>query len=207
MKQKDDKYRLSFTACSLRPSESALMATLYLQIKDWDAVVRTVLTENLLQARLHSTLKRITLELRGRLQTLTDTEITYLTTCDPQNRAYLLWIAVCRYYPFIAEFAVEVMRENFFRREMHITMQHFNSFFYTKADDHAKLHNISDQTRGKLRQVIFKMLKETMLISTKNEIKALHFTSEFVQLLRAHSIKDIQYFPVHPEDIIRSQGT
>ncbi len=49
-------------------------------------------------------------EIVSRLQTLNDEELRFLVGADNREQGYMLWIAACRRYTFIGEFAVEVLR-------------------------------------------------------------------------------------------------
>ena len=110
---RNDKYCMSFTTGGLFHHESVNLTVLYLDSKDWNAVRAEVIAENLLQTRTLSTLKRVCREVISRLKTLDAGELDLLVASNPREQGYLLWLAVCRRYGFIAEFAVEVMRERY----------------------------------------------------------------------------------------------
>ena len=103
------RYRISFTSGSLYHRESVRLAELYLLLHDWEEVRIQALRDNLLQARTESTAKRTCREAIARLKTLTESELTFLAEANHQDQAHLLWVAVCRLYRFIADFAVEVL--------------------------------------------------------------------------------------------------
>lgn len=154
------KYNMSFTAGALLQPESVTIAKLYLEVGDWDLVKEKVIAENLLQSRALSTLKRLSHEIIARLETLSIDELTLLTESEYQDQAYILWIAICRYYRFIADFATEVLRERFITFKPDLQHSDFDTFLNRKCDWHSELDSLSVSTRKKLRQVLFKMLRD-----------------------------------------------
>ncbi|MEP6957936.1 MAG: BrxA family protein [Nitrospirota bacterium] len=94
---------MSFTTGGIFHRESVKIATLYLELRDWDAVRDKVLSDNLLQARTRETSKRLCREIISRLNKLSSHELNLLVHATSQEQGYLLWIAVCRRYKFIAD--------------------------------------------------------------------------------------------------------
>lgn len=109
----DDKYRMSFTTGGLFHRESVSVAARYLELGDWKAVRERVMADNLLQCRTVSTLTRVFREVVSRLMTCSREELEYLVRASRRDQGYLLWLAVCRRYGFIARFAVEELRERY----------------------------------------------------------------------------------------------
>ncbi|RLB70496.1 MAG: DUF1819 domain-containing protein, partial [Deltaproteobacteria bacterium] len=100
---------MSFTTGGLFYQESVSLTNLYLKIKNWPEVKETALANNLLQARTQSTAKRVLQEITSRLALLTDSQLKLLATGTRLEQNYLLWLAVCKRYAFIREFALEVL--------------------------------------------------------------------------------------------------
>jgi len=164
------KYRLSFTTGGLYYRESIKLAELYLPLRDWSEVRKQVFAENLLQLNTHSSQVRTYREVSSRLQQLTDIELELLMGSTEQEKCYLLWLAICRQYKFIEEFSVEVLREKFLVMDMSLTHQDYDIFFNRKADWHEELDELSLSTRNKLRQILFRILREAELLSGHNTI-------------------------------------
>jgi hypothetical protein len=192
---------MSFTAGSLFPRESVKLTALYLDLGDWDAVRDKVITENLLQARTLNTLKRVCREVVSRLRTLSQSELEFLVEAIHQEQAYLLWLAVCRRYRFIADFAVEILRERYITLKTDLTYEDFDSFFNRKSEWHSELDEITPATRGKLRQVLFKMLREADLLTANNMINAAMLSPVFLDMINQGSRRDVLYFPVFESDL------
>lgn len=198
---KKERLSMSFTTGSLFHKESITLATLYLPLGNWKAVREKVIAENLLQARTMNTLKRVSREVISRLKTLSANELELLVETNPQEQGYLLWLAVCRRYQFIADFAVEVLRERYITLKTDLGLEDFDSFFNRKSEWHAELDEIRPATRNKLRQVLFKMLREADLLTKENMINAAMLSPDLLAAISRDNRMDIMYFPVFESDL------
>ena len=196
------KYSMSFTTGGLFQRESIRLAELYLNLEDWGAVRDKVITSNLLQARMANTSKRISREIISRLAMLSANELNLLVHGYPQEQAHLLWIAVCRRYRFIADFAIEVLRERYISLKNDLTYENFNSFFNRKSEWHLELEKITHATRNKLRQLLFKILHEADLLAPNNMINTTMLSPRLLELILLEGgQEDILYFPIFESDI------
>ena len=203
---KNEKYSMSFTTGSLFHHESVRLATLYLEFEDWIMVRDKVLSGNLLQARTLNTSKRVCREIISRLKKLGSRELDLLVDTNHQEQLYLLWIAVCRRYKFIADFAVEVLRERYISFKTDLQHEDFDSFFNRKSEWHLELNEISQATRNKLPQVLFEMLREADLLTTKKTINAAMLSAKLIKAIPDQHHQDILFFPVFESDLMeRSQ--
>ena len=192
---------MSFTTGGLFHQETVTLSLLYLELGDWKLLRDKVLDENLLQARTQNTLKRVYREIVSRLKTLSPAELQLLTEADSLKQGYLLWIAACRRYKFIADFAVEVLRERYISLNTTLNKEDFDAFFNKKSEWHAEMNEIKPATRNKLRQVVFKMLREADLLTNNNTIRAAILTQKFLVAISPNHREDISYFPVFESDL------
>jgi len=192
---------MSFTTGSLFHRESVKLAALYLDLGDWNSVRDKVIAENLLQSRTLNTLKRVCREIVSRLKTLSSGELEFLVQGSHQQQAYLLWLAVCRRYRFIADFAVEVLRERYITLKTDLSYEDFDSFFNQKSEWHSELDEIRPATRSKLRQVLFKILREADLLTADNMINAAMLSPRLLDVILQGSRRDVLYFPVFESDL------
>ena len=197
----EDRYSMSFTTGCLFHRESVELASLYLALCDWKAVRDKVIAENFLQARTLNTSKRVCREIISRLRTLSTNELEFLVEASRQEQAYMLWIAICRRYKFIADFAVEVLRERYITLKGTLTHEDFDSFFNRKSEWHSELNEISPITRGKLRQVLFKVLREADLLTTNNTILAAMLSPELLGLFQQSHGRELLYLPVFDAEL------
>jgi hypothetical protein len=192
---------MSFTTGTLFRNESLKLITLYLELGDWKAVGIEVCENNTLQARTISSLKRVSREIISRLKTLSPKEINLFMALSYQEQGYLLWLAVCRRYRFIADFAVEVVRERYLSLKTDLSYEDFDSFFNRKSEWHTKLDEIRPATRHKLRQVLFKMLREADLLTPKNIIIPAVLSPDFIRSIAFENRQDFSCFPVFESDL------
>ncbi|PTQ90927.1 putative inner membrane protein DUF1819 [Nitrosomonas nitrosa] len=192
---------MSFTTGGLFQRESAKLVVLYLNLGDWNSVHNKVITENLLQTRTLNTLKRVCREVVSRLRTLSQDELEFLVESNHQEQAYLLWLAICRRYKFIADFAVEVLRERYITLKADLTFDDFDSFFNRKSEWHLELDEITPATRSKLRQVLFRILHEADLLTTNNMINAAMLSPRLLKMIHQGNRRDVLYFPVFESDL------
>uniref|UniRef100_B3EKR5 Protein of unkown function DUF1819 putative inner membrane n=1 Tax=Chlorobium phaeobacteroides (strain BS1) TaxID=331678 RepID=B3EKR5_CHLPB len=197
----NDRYSMSFTTGSLFHRESVKLAALYLDLGDWNSVRDKVIAENLLQTRTLNTLKRVCREIISRLRTMNPGELDFLVEGSHQEQAYLLWLAVCRRYRFIADFAVEVLRERYITLKADLTHEDFDSFFNRKSEWHLELDEITPATRSKLRQVLFKILREADLLAANNMINAAMLSPRLSDVIHRGSRRDVSYFPLFESDL------
>ena len=196
-----ESYRISFTSGSLYHRESVKLAELYPSYGDWERVSAHALRDNVLQARTESTAKRTCREVIARLKTLNGSEVSFLVEANHQDQAHLLWVAVCRLYRFVADFAVEVLHERFVAMKLDLSFEDFDAFYNRKSEWHSELDNASASTRDKLRQVLFRMLREAGLLAKDKTISAILPSPRLVELLRQNNPDEFFYFPVHESDI------
>ncbi len=196
-----DKYRLSFTTGGLYYRESIKLAELYLALRDWSEVRQKVLAENLLQLNTHSSQVRTYREVSSRLQQLSDIELELFMDCSEQDKRYLLWLAICRYYVFIEQFAVEVLREKFLSMDMNLPHHDYDVFFNRKSEWHDELDALSQSTRNKLRQILFRILVEVGLLSKNNSIIPAIITPRVAREIFKPSNSQAVIYPISDADL------
>ncbi|MCJ7529872.1 MAG: DUF1819 family protein [Anaerolineales bacterium] len=164
------EYKTSFTTGSLFFREAITVTELYFKLGGWSLVRNNMLENNLLQARTQSSFKRTLQELLQRLQCLTKDQLQILVDGSRQEQNQILWLAVCKHYRIIYEFAIEVIREKFLRLDLTISYLDYDVFFNSKAEWHEGLDQLTNATKKKLRQVLFRILHEAEIISSSNSI-------------------------------------
>ena len=195
------KYSMSFTAGSIFFQESVKFAELYLEFGNWDETKNYIIHQNILQARTLNTSKRICTEIISRLKTMNKQELEFLLDSSSQDQAYLLWLAICRRYQFIGDFAIEVIRERFISLKTDLNYIDFDSFFNQKSEWHVELENIKPSTRNKLRQVLFKILREADLLTENNLINVATLSPNLIEIICRNDKQEILYFPLFESNL------
>src|SRR4051794_11237622 len=187
------RYALSFTTGALLAREAASLAPLYLEERDWEKVRDRAVEDNLLQARTHRTGVRLVRETVKRLSVLSDQEVELMDELTAPERGHLMWVAACRRYGLIGEFAEEVVRERFLLLASTLQYEDFDGFVRSKAVWHDELARIRDSTMQKLRSNVFKMLVESELLSEGGHIIPAVLSERLVALLRKRAPSDVRF--------------
>lgn len=191
-----ERYALSFTSGGgLLMREAAVVASLYLAVRNWEEVRTIGIAQNVLQARTSSSSLRVIRETVQRLSTLTDAEITLLDDAGPGEQQILVWAATCRRYGLIAEFAEEVVRERFLLRTPTLSADDFDRFLLGKSLWHPELDDLKSSTRMKLRQSMFRMLRDAGLLTQGGNIIPAMMSERVIDTLNRRIPSDIRFFP------------
>jgi hypothetical protein len=195
------RYQISFTTGGLFIREAAKAAELYFQLGDWDAVRAEIRRGNLLLARTQTALTRTSCELVQRLQGLTRSQLEILADGSRQEQCQVLWLAACKHYPFIREFAAEVVREKFQHLDFTLSYLDFDIFFNDRAEWHEELEQRTQTTRKKLRQVLFRMLHEAQILSPANQILPVMLAPRVAQAVVEEDPALLTIFPISEMEI------
>lgn len=198
-----ERYRLSFTTGGLFRSEAPPIARHYLASRDWVATRNQIRSGNLLQVRTAAAALRISKEVVARLEQLDTDELTFLSHCGLRDGGYLLWVAACRRYTLIRDFAEEVLRERTLLLQRQVSVGDYDSFFSSKALWHAELDELAPSTQRKLRQNLFRMLREAHLVSAQLLIQPATLSPALAQLLARQGKQSFLVFPATDHDIQR----
>ncbi|MDT0293536.1 DUF1819 family protein [Mesonia ostreae] len=158
----EKKYNFSFTAASLRTRELVIVAKHQLEnpVEDIEAVLGN---------GKKTTGKRYLNEMSKWLEVLTDTQKSYLLDKSFKVQNEIAFLAVSKYFEFIRDFIVEVIRNKYLVYDYELTEGDYISFFRRKAEYHPEMDTLTEITQKKVKQVTFKILEQAGLI---NNIKA-----------------------------------
>ena len=193
----EHRYRLSFTAGGLLVREAGVAALVYQRLGDWSKVRATLESENLLQGRTISSGHRLTREVVQRLTELNNDEIGLLVDATSVERGHLMWVAACRRYSLLGEFAEEVLRERFLLLAPTLDHSDFDSFVRTKAMWHEELAELKESTYRKLRSNVFLMLREAGLISDTGHIHPVMLTDRLADVIANADMDKVHFFPIN----------
>lgn len=188
-------YALSFTSGGLLAREGEAVAAIYLDSRDWQATRTRVVGDNLLQARTTSSLIRLARETVQRLATFGDDEIELLVDGSPTEQHHLMWAAACRRYALIGDFAEEVLRERFLLMTPTLRADDFDRFINGKSLWHPELDGLKPSTRQKLRQTLFRMLREAGLYTDAGDIVPAVISERVAEMLDHRTPSDLRFFP------------
>lgn len=179
------KYLLSFTAVSLQAYEAETIALFYKEAFDWDDVAKSVVEDNALQKGTISTRKREFIEFKRRLQSLTPEQLAYYEQASSSDIKNLTMLSCFKIYKFISDFATEVMRNKLLLFDFQLINSDYEAFYDSKRVAYDNLNTISEATKYKLKQVMFKMFEQADFIdSVKNKnIQKPYLSEELLKLI------------------------
>ena len=186
---------MSFSTGGLFLNESLIIAGLRERCDNWDAVKKRALEVRALPFRKSSSSTRSIREIVSRLEYLSASELDLLLTSDSSEQKNILWLAICRAYQFVAEFSVEVVNDRYLAFRTELLHNDFDQFFGEKAEWHPELDSLSASTRSKVRQILFRMMREANILSDDDQIKGAVLTPRLVELIRSHNLRELQFFP------------
>lgn len=197
-------YRMSFGTGGLFLNESVAIARLYVELGDWGAVRKVAAANGVIPFRKQSSVTRTVREIANRLEVLTAEEIIILCHGDHHDHLSILWLALCRGYRFIGEFAAELVSERYLSFRTLLTYEDFDTFFATKAEWEPELQDIKDTTREKLRQILFRLMREAGILGQDDQIRRALLSTRFSDMLQESDPSELRFFPGAEFDARRS---
>lgn len=189
-------YKMSFVTGGLFLNESIEVARMHDPGEAWDETIRRALEHGVSSLPKAASRRRTLREIVNRISTLGDEELSFLVEeADRQDQQALLWLATCRAYRFVREFAAEVIHERFLSFKLDLPLETFDVLFEAKAEWDESLNGISATTRAKLRQVLFRMMREANVITPEGRILAAYVSPKLRAMLERNCRGDLDLLP------------
>ena len=188
-------YLMSFSTGGLFINESVAIAQLHVRLGNWDSTLLAAQERGVIPVRKASSARRSTREIVNRLKCLSPSEENLLVEGDRSEQIALLWLATCRAYRFVAEFAIEVLSDRFLSLRTTLSYEDFERFLSAKEQWSAKLAALSSSTRAKLRAVLFRLMREAEIVSRDNQILGAMLSSRVLAILAVGNLDELRYFP------------
>ena len=181
----NNDYIFSYTAATLMLHETDEVMKRYLEYKDWDKVKDLVIEENIMQKQSVSSRKRVFTEIKRRIESLTSSQLEFVNEANSSDIRNLVFLSILKTYRFIFEFMAEVISKKVLMFDYKILNSDYETFFESKKYAVEQLENITEATQYKLKQVLFRILEEAMVIDntkSKNILKP-HLSGEVIELI------------------------
>jgi membrane-bound lytic murein transglycosylase B len=188
-------YTLSFTVGGLFLFEGIALAKLRAAGSSWDEVRHAVPAGVFVAQGGASSVKRIRNEVVGRLARLTDPEITHLASTGMTDARALMWVAACRKYRILAEFAREVLDERLRTFQPEIRVTDFDALLDAKGVHAEEIARLTPSTRARLRSGAFRMLREAELLDAQNRVCAPRLSGSLHDLLASDRRSGLDLIP------------
>lgn len=195
MSKRQQKYKMSFSTGGLFANESVEVAKLREQGENWTDTLERALSDRTMSLPKHASNRRSLREIINRLSMLSEDDLDFLIYSDRRDQIAILWVAVCRAYRFIREFQSEVVSERFLSGKADLPLETFDRFFEEKSEWHNDIAKISESTRLKLRQILFRLLREADIITENYEIRPPLLSIKFTDYIAGHNKEELGYFP------------
>ena len=183
--------------------ETEQVARLYQDHKDWRVVSQIVVDDNILQKGTVSTRKREFAEIKKRVALLSEEELLFLIDATTDELKLYCLVLCARSYRLIFEFIVEVMRDKYLMFDYQIYDSDYQSFIDAKTASSSKLQSITDKTKYKIKQVIFRILEQSSLIdsSKRRNIQKPYISDELQAIVAKEDVKYLACFLYSDRDI------
>ncbi|MFN4016742.1 MAG: DUF1819 family protein [Reyranella sp.] len=189
-------YKMSFATGGLLLNESVAVARMHGPSEAWAATLQRAVDDGIATLPKIASRRRTLREIVNRISTLDRDELDYLVEgADRQDQQALLWLATCRAYRFVREFATEVIHERFLSFQLDLPLESFDILFAAKAEWDEGLAGVRPVTRAKLRQVLFRMMREASVISEDNRILSAYVSPRLKAMLAEKNPRDLALFP------------
>jgi hypothetical protein len=196
MTQHSKKYRMSFTTGGLFINESVEIARLHHGVGSWKLTQEKAIEDGTTSLPKKESQRRTLREIIIRLSCLTEAELDLLIEdSDHYEKLAILWLAICRAYRLVREFAVEIINERFLSYQLDLPVESFERHFEAKAEWDEGLSALSRSTVLKLQQVLFRMMREAAIISDDNKILASYLSPRLRDLIVQSNPSDLEVFP------------
>ena len=190
------KYRMSFSVGGLMLNESLVIAHAYQPGESWASARERLLAQGASSLPKLASQTRALREVYDRIGYLSDAERQYLSDdADRAEQQAMMWLAICRTYRFVYEFAVEVINERYQSWRLDLGLEVFDRFLAEKAESDPGLAELSASTCAKLRQVLFRILREAGLRSVEGRIQPIWLSERMKRLIEESNPADLQVFP------------
>jgi hypothetical protein len=159
------RYVFSFTGASALIPETLIIAEEYFKTRDWKAVEKSLVDQNLLSKIKQSTFKREFSEIKKRLSALTVDQLQLLIEGTKDDAKAMILISLIKVYSFLYDFIVEVLRNKYLLFDTRLSDTDYIKFVNSKRLSHTELDDITEITAKKVRQVVFKLVEQVGLIT------------------------------------------
>ncbi|EQB18351.1 MULTISPECIES: DUF1819 family protein [Sphingomonadales] len=189
-------YRMSFSVGGLMLNESIAIAGAYLPGETWASARERLLAQGASSLPKLASQTRALREVYDRIGYLSDAERHHLLAeADRTEQQAVMWLAICRTYRFVREFAVEVINERYESWRLDLGYEVFDRFLADKAECDPSLAALSSSTAAKLRQVLFRILREAGLRSAEGRIQPVWLSGRMKRLIEESNPLDLRIFP------------
>ncbi len=182
------RYKADITAGSLKVSESRLIADLLLRGVNPHGLEKTVLDDNLLQARSPATAIRLGRLIRKRLELMGPDLWRLVRDGTGTVTSHAVLAATVKHSPLLGDFLDLAVREQYRIFSTTLSNKHWNDYLDDCRGRDPDMPVWNESTRKRLRSSVFQILAQAGYIdSTKSrKLQAVHIASQVLGYLEKH---------------------
>lgn len=193
---------MSFTNGALLVNETrTAVESITLHNGNWKDARKHVLENNLMQLRSENTRKRVWGEVSNRLRTLTPEQFEIVRSGQHMDIRLMLWLAMCKRYRLIHEFARDVIQLQFEQMIYALPRSAWDSFFNEKSQWFPEMERVVESTRKKQRQIVFRALHEAQLLEDHKIVPTVMSTNVVKSIIRDDP-NHLYIYPLHPANVL-----
>lgn len=191
------RYRLSFTTGGLFVNEIALASEQILQAPSIEVAEAGLLAARTFTGRTDRSIKITTREVFDRARELSGDELILAANGHLTDRSNIAWLAATRRFKFIEHFARDILHEKFIGLDLKLSKEDFERFWLAQSQWHQEVRSASPSTIAKLRQNLFKMLREGEYLAADGTIRSASLSPGFIAAVHPTRPQDLEIFPIH----------
>lgn len=161
------RYQFNFTAGSAMVQESVTVAETFMANgENWNKTEQVVDSANLLLKVKSTSARRLLNLIISRLKLLTNEQVCLLTELPNTEKRLVVLLAIAKKHGIVADFITHTVREKYYNFDLSLTYADFNSFVRNIETEHPEVNEVSETTLKKTRQMMFRILQETGIITS-----------------------------------------
>lgn len=189
------RYSLSFTVGGLFLFEGIELARMRAGGTSWDEIRRSAPQGLFVAKGGAASAQRMRNEVVGRLATLQPDELNALAGSGITDARALMWVAACRRYRILGEFAFEVLDERLRTHQTEVRASDFGAHLDAKAVVADEIAGIALSTRQRLQSAALRMLREAEIVDAGNHVRRLPISAALGDLLSRDRSRGLDFIP------------
>jgi hypothetical protein len=183
------QYKADITAGALKVAESRVIAGLLLRGVDEEGWADAIVKKNVLQARSPRTAKRLTLLIRGRLETMGQELWKLVRDGKGDVATHAVLAAAVKHSRLLGDFLDLVMREQYRLFAKALSNKLWEDFLDGCRERDEDMPAWHESTRKRLRSSVFQTLAQAGYVENTRSLKlqTVHVAAPVVRYLESHS--------------------
>ena len=163
-------YNAEISAGSLMLNESRVIAKLLLEQPDEEAWHKAIIIDNVLQKKAPASAKRQARLIRNRLELMSSDLWRLIIEGNREVAMQSLLAAAIKHSRLLGDFIDEVIRQHIKTFNTQLTLRDWKNYFSDCEQRDDSLKGLSDSTKKKLGQVVFRILAEAKYIDSTRSL-------------------------------------